>query len=180
MGQETAEKQQPSALDFVAQFQLACNDYANQLGKKIPLVQGIGHVVAEYNKRVTVRKWRVDNNKKKIIINLLRCPPDVQKILAEHYDLHKHSVSGATGCSDVFFPTRHGVNCCLPFSLPASCILTTVPLKASYLSTKVFSQNFAPGELLSGVFKQWAGDVCFPPFHHGTPSYTHQKSSYMT
>jgi hypothetical protein len=105
LGQETAEKQQPSALDFVAQFQLACNDYANQLGKKIPLVQGIGHVVAEYNKRVTVRKWRVDNNKKKIIINLLRCPQDVQKILAEHYDLHKHSVSGATGCSDVFSHT---------------------------------------------------------------------------
>ena len=80
----------------------------------------------------------------------------------------------------MFFPTRHGVNCCLFFSLPASCILTTVPLKVSYLSTKVFSQNFTPGELLSGVFKQWAGDVCFPPFHHGTPSYTHQKSSYMT
>ena len=79
-----------------------------------------------------------------------------------------------------FFP--HGMEWIVAcfFSLPASCILTTVPLKVSYLSTKVFSQNFTPGELLSGVFKQWAGDVCFPPFHHGTPSYTHQNSSYMT
>ena len=94
LGQETAEKQQPSALDFVGQLGMAYNEYVDSVGKKIPLSQGINHLVTEYNKHVKNKKWRIDNNKKRIIINLLRCPATCVSVLAAHYDQHKHAVSG--------------------------------------------------------------------------------------
>ena len=97
LGQETAEKQQPSALDFVGQLGLALEEHVKSTGKKVPLFQGINHVVTEFNKTVTVKKWRIDPAKKRIITNLMRCPEEVTTILAEHYDQHKHSCSGTLG-----------------------------------------------------------------------------------
>ncbi|CAK9101078.1 unnamed protein product, partial [Durusdinium trenchii] len=78
LGQETAEKQQPSALDFVGQLGLALEEHVKSTGKKVPLFQGINHVVTEFNKTVTVKKWRIDPAKKRIITNLMHCPEEAQ------------------------------------------------------------------------------------------------------
>ncbi|CAJ1361462.1 unnamed protein product, partial [Effrenium voratum] len=94
LGQETAEKQQPSALEFVGQFRQAVEIHNAATGKKLPLTQSLNHVVGAYNARVSVKRWRVDTNKRKIVWNLMRCPPTFGDKLAKHYDLHKHSVSG--------------------------------------------------------------------------------------
>ena len=95
LGQETAEKQQPSALEFVGLMGLAVDDLARaSSSKKIPLSQAVTTVVNEFNKKVVVKKWKIDPSKKKIILNLLRCPVSVSKILADHYDAHKHAQSG--------------------------------------------------------------------------------------
>ncbi len=101
-GQETAEKQQPSALDFVALFNIAMDDNEKQCGRKIALTHNITMAVNEYNKTVSVKKWKVDANKKKIIANLLRCPHEVLDILSTHYDQHKHAVSGLLVACAVF------------------------------------------------------------------------------
>lgn len=94
LGQETAEKQQPSALEFVGHFAMAMDHRERLSGKKQPLNLALNQVVSEYNKGVSVKKWRVDGNKKKLVLALLKAPVDVYNILAAHYDLHKHSLSG--------------------------------------------------------------------------------------
>ena len=94
-GQETSEKQAPSALEFVALFNLAIDETEKAQGKKQPLHLALTTAVNDYNKTVAVRKWRVDANKKKLLAHLLRCPPGVLHILAEHFDQHKHATSGA-------------------------------------------------------------------------------------
>ena len=63
-------------------------------GKKLPLAQALAQVISDYNKSVSVRKWKVDTMKKKVIMSLLKCPTDVLEILSVHYDQHKHSQSG--------------------------------------------------------------------------------------
>lgn len=94
LGQETAEKQQPSALEFVGHFAMAMDHRETQTGRKQPLTLALNYVVSEYNKGVRVKKWRVDGNKKKLVLALLKAPVAVYNILAAHYDLHKHSLSG--------------------------------------------------------------------------------------
>ncbi|CAJ1361527.1 unnamed protein product, partial [Effrenium voratum] len=51
LGQETAEKQQPSALEFVGQFRQAVEIHNATTGKKLPLTQSLNHVVGAYNAR---------------------------------------------------------------------------------------------------------------------------------
>lgn len=63
-------------------------------GKKLPLAQALGQVISDYNKSVSVRKWKVDTQKKKVITSLLKCPTDILDMLSVHYDQHKHSQSG--------------------------------------------------------------------------------------
>lgn len=74
--------------------------------------------VANYNKQNNVRRYRIESNRKKMILNLLRTPERFSQILAEHYDKHRHSCSGEIGCV---------VPCC-PILLPrilASAIAVT-------------------------------------------------------
>jgi len=94
IGQETAEKQAPSALEFLGHFHMAMEAQEKSIGKRVPLFQCLNFVISEYNRGTSVRKWKVDGNKKKLIGHLLRCPIEVPKILAVHYDQHKHSCSG--------------------------------------------------------------------------------------
>lgn len=103
LGQETSEKQPPSALDFVALFSLAMKEHEESSGKKLPLVTALGNVVTEYNRGIAVKKWKVDSSKKKLIMHILRCPRGVLEILAEHYDDHKHSASGSAVLSSNVF-----------------------------------------------------------------------------
>lgn len=103
LGQETSEKQPPSALDFVALFSLAMKEHEESSGKKLPLVTALGNVVTEYNRGIAVKKWKVDSSKKKLIMHILRCPRGVLEILAEHYDDHKHSASGSEVLSSNVF-----------------------------------------------------------------------------
>ena len=93
MGQETAEKQAPSALDFVGHFGKALQSEIDS-GKKLPMSQAIGQLVSAYNAKIKVKRWRVDSAKKRIVLNLLRCPSEVTELLAKHYDQHRHAVSG--------------------------------------------------------------------------------------
>ena len=58
-------------------------------------IEPSGHNRCErIQQKVVVKKWKIDPGKKKIILNLLRCPVSVSKILADHYDAHKHAQSG--------------------------------------------------------------------------------------
>ena len=59
-------------------------------------------MISDYNKSVTVRKWKVDTTKKKVITSLLKCPTDILEILSAHYDQHKHSQSGAPALLTAF------------------------------------------------------------------------------
>ena len=56
--------------------------------------QAIGQLVSAYNAKIKVKRWRVDSAKKRIVLNLLRCPSEVTELLAKHYDQHRHAVSG--------------------------------------------------------------------------------------
>ena len=94
LGQETAEKQAPSALDFVGIFSQAVDACKAQNGRKVAQLQALNSCIAEYNRTVSVKKWRVDTNKRKIIANLLRVPIASVHTLAQHYDQHRHSSSG--------------------------------------------------------------------------------------
>ena len=94
LGQETAEKQAPSALDFVGIFSQAVDAYKAQNGRKVAQLQALNSCIAEYNRTVSVKKWRVDTNKRKIIANLLLVPIASVHTLAQHYDQHRHSSSG--------------------------------------------------------------------------------------
>lgn len=58
LGQETSEKQPPSALDFVALFSLAMKEHEQSSGKKLPLVTALGNVITEYNRGIAVKNGR--------------------------------------------------------------------------------------------------------------------------
>ncbi|CAK9035626.1 Uncharacterized protein SCF082_LOCUS21371 [Durusdinium trenchii] len=94
LGQETAEKQLPSALDYVGIFQQAVQAYKQGNGRKVAPQVALNSCIAEYNKGIKVKKYRVDTLKRKLITNLLKVPPESLNILALHYDLHRHSSSG--------------------------------------------------------------------------------------
>lgn len=97
-GQETSEKQPPSALEYVGLFNMALDENEKIQGKKLPLHVNLTSVINDYNRTVAVRKWKVDGNKKKLLTHLLRCPPGILQILSEHYDQHKHALSGGVFC----------------------------------------------------------------------------------
>ena len=63
-------------------------------GKSLPVSQALANAVASYNKNTNVRKWKVDSDKKKLITNLLKVPKEFTDLLADHYDLHRHTCSG--------------------------------------------------------------------------------------
>lgn len=63
-------------------------------GKKLPLTQALAQVISDYNKCVSVRRWKVDTMKKRVITSLLKCPAAILDQLSVHYDQHKHSQSG--------------------------------------------------------------------------------------
>ena len=103
LGQETSETQTPSALDFAGIFRQAVSAM-QQSNKKISHQSALNTCIADYNKSVTNKKWRVDTMKRKIVGNLLQIPAASISVLASHYDLHRHSASGAsafhTTCTD--------------------------------------------------------------------------------
>ena len=94
LGQETAEKQLPSALDYVGIFQQAVEAYKQSNGRKVAQQVALNSCVAEYNRGIKVKKYRVDTLKRKLLTNLLKVPQASLDILSEHYDLHRHSCSG--------------------------------------------------------------------------------------
>ena len=98
LGQETSEKQAPSALDYVGIFNQAVSVFL-QDNKKVSNQSALNTCIADYNKSVTNKRWRVDSLKRKIITNLLRIPQESIEILASHYDLHRHTSSGAIALS---------------------------------------------------------------------------------
>ena len=93
LGQETAEKQAPSALDFVGIFNQAIQATMKENPRVSQLI-ALNTCIADYNKDVKIKRWRVDTLKRKIIGNMLKVPEESIRILAEHYDLHRHSSSG--------------------------------------------------------------------------------------
>ncbi|CAK9067618.1 unnamed protein product [Durusdinium trenchii] len=93
LGQETAEKQAPSALDFVGIFNQAIQATMKENPRVSQLI-ALNTCIADYNKDVKIKRWRVDTLKRKIIGNMLKVPEETIRILAEHYDLHRHGSSG--------------------------------------------------------------------------------------
>ena len=92
LGQEKAERQPPSALEFCAQFEMAVAQI--RMSTQIAKFQAVESAIKAYNTRVHVKKWKVDNRRKKLITNLLNTPQDFRDILAMHYDQHVHAASG--------------------------------------------------------------------------------------
>ena len=94
LGQETAEKQAPSALEFLGQFRKAIELMKKNSGRQVPLAQCLGACIADYNRNTIHRKFKVDSWKRKIIHNLLKSPAEMVDLLAAHYDDHRHTSSG--------------------------------------------------------------------------------------
>ena len=121
LGARSAEKQPPSALQYMAEMQkamaaekaltsrpsnlkpkLARESLVNVLEaptfredvRKITSRELLGKCIADYNKLVTVKKWRIDSGKRKLISNLMDVGPEFRTALARHYDFYPHSTSG--------------------------------------------------------------------------------------
>lgn len=80
---------------MVGIFDQAVAAYFQSNGRKVSQQSALNACIADFNKSVKIRKFKVDTVKRKIITNLLRTPKESVAILAQHYDLHKHSSSGA-------------------------------------------------------------------------------------
>ena len=93
IGNETAEKQAPSALEMLAMFKAAIACIRTGQKRQVPLRDALNQAVADYNKAV-IRKFKVDSGKKKMLLNLLRSPDDFLECLTQHYDKHRHTQSG--------------------------------------------------------------------------------------
>ena len=59
LGQEKAEKQPPSALEYCGQFELAIAEIKRN--QKMPNFQALEAAIKAYNGKVAVRKWRIDS-----------------------------------------------------------------------------------------------------------------------
>lgn len=92
LGQEKAERQPPSALEFCSQFELAVAQIRKSA--QIAKFQAVETAIKAYNARVNVKKWKVDNRRKKLITNLLNTPQEFRDTLFLHYDTHAHAASG--------------------------------------------------------------------------------------
>ena len=93
IGNETAEKQAPSALEMLAMFKAAIACVRTGQKRQLPLRDALNQAVADYN-RVVIRKFKVDSGRKKMLLNLLRSPDDFLDCLTRHYDKHRHTQSG--------------------------------------------------------------------------------------
>ena len=100
IGQESAEKQAPSALDFFGHIKTAIDVESNKFHKKVAMATWVTNLVSDFNKDTKVKKYRIDAVKKKMILNLLRSPDECRAILALHYDFHRHNVSGRLTLND--------------------------------------------------------------------------------
>ncbi|CAK9011401.1 Uncharacterized protein SCF082_LOCUS11081 [Durusdinium trenchii] len=58
IGQETAEKQTPSALEFLGQFGKAIENLKRSSGKPLPLSQSLSACIADYNRLTVQRKYK--------------------------------------------------------------------------------------------------------------------------
>lgn len=80
---------------MVGIFDQAVAAFFQHNGRKVSFQSALNSCIADFNKSVKVRKFKVDTLKRKIITNLLKVPKESVAILAAHYDLHRHSSSGA-------------------------------------------------------------------------------------
>lgn len=80
---------------MVGIFDQAVNSYLNTNGRKVSQQSALNACIADFNKSVKIRKYKVDTLKRKIITNLLKVPKESVACLAQHYDQHRHSSSGA-------------------------------------------------------------------------------------
>lgn len=101
LGQEKAERQPPSALEFCSQFELAVAQIRKSA--QIAKFQAVETAIKAYNARVNVKKWKVDNRRKKLITNLLNTPQEFRDTLFLHYDTHAHAASGREQLKVLFF-----------------------------------------------------------------------------
>ena len=62
--------------------------------RQLSVKDALGLCVADYNRTVATKRYRVDASKKKLILNLMRSPEAFHSILSKHYDSHRRSSSG--------------------------------------------------------------------------------------
>jgi hypothetical protein len=96
LGNETAEKQAPSALTLYGEFKFALENirHSDPSKARTPLKDLLNFAIAQYKRTITNKKFRIETGKKKMILNLMRCPDKFSERLSWHYDLHRHSASG--------------------------------------------------------------------------------------
>ena len=97
LANETAEKQSPSAFQLCGEFRNALDAMrqSDPSKRNLSVKELLTAAVATYNKQNNIRKYRIESNRKKMILNLLRTPERFSMILSAHYDKHRHSCSGA-------------------------------------------------------------------------------------
>ena len=91
------DKQPPSALEYVGQFQRAIELMKVKTREVFPFLSlsPLGACIADFNKTTVQRKYKIDTCKWKVLTNLMRAPRGFSDLLAGHYDKHKRSSSGA-------------------------------------------------------------------------------------
>ena len=60
----------------------------------MPVKDLLAQMCAAYNRGVTIKRHRLDGARRTVIYNLLRAPQKVVDLVSEHYDRHRHKVSG--------------------------------------------------------------------------------------
>ena len=64
------------------------------LGRRATRRELLNKVITEFNKTVSVKKWRVTTERKKLIANLQASSEGFRTIVARHYDRYAHQCSG--------------------------------------------------------------------------------------
>ncbi|CAE7329242.1 unnamed protein product, partial [Symbiodinium sp. CCMP2592] len=71
LGARTAETQAPSALQYMAEIEQAMKCEKALTTRKVTTRELLSKCIADYNKLITVKKWRIDSGKRKLISNLM-------------------------------------------------------------------------------------------------------------
>ena len=101
IGNLTAEKQAPSALQYLAEFTKSVGlerKAGGEAARRRSQKELLNRVIAAYNKTVSVKRYRVEGERKRLIFNLMRVRQDFLTLIARHYDKFGHAVSGSGHC----------------------------------------------------------------------------------
>lgn len=93
LGFVTSEKITPSPIAILGDISQAISIERRLSRSRTGLKDVLQRVVAEFNRLISLRRHRIDSQRKSLIYNLLRTPQEFLQVLHRHYDVFKHAES---------------------------------------------------------------------------------------